>query len=162
MHPVLQRYIEIANLLTAHNLHLLDELYDPAILFEDPVERVEGLEAVKAYYAHLYEGVATIRFDFEGIVEADPALSQPAPPAPDGPAPPERAASLFWVMHMRHKTFRHGEELHLPGATWLRYTSKIHFHRDYFDLGAMLYERIPLMGRAIRSIKSRLKSAQNT
>jgi hypothetical protein len=33
---------------------------------------------------------------------------------------------------------------------------KICYHRDYYDLGALLYERIPILGSLIRSIKARL------
>ncbi len=33
---------------------------------------------------------------------------------------------------------------------------KICHHRDYYDLGALLYERIPVLGKLIRSIKARL------
>jgi hypothetical protein len=29
-------------------------------------------------------------------------------------------------------------------------------HRDYFDLGAMLYEQLPLLGAVVRTLKGRL------
>ena len=33
---------------------------------------------------------------------------------------------------------------------------KIYYHRDYFDMGAMVYEQLPLLGRIVRKIKQRL------
>ena len=33
---------------------------------------------------------------------------------------------------------------------------KVCQHRDYFDLGAMLYEQLPLLGPVVRTIKMRL------
>jgi hypothetical protein len=33
---------------------------------------------------------------------------------------------------------------------------KIYYHRDYFDMGAMLYEHLPLLGRIIQRLKHRL------
>jgi hypothetical protein len=33
---------------------------------------------------------------------------------------------------------------------------KVIFHQDYFDAGAFLYEKILILGREIRWIKSRL------
>ena len=34
-----------------------------------------------------------------------------------------------------------------------RYGERIVYHRDYFDAGALVYEHIPLMGRAIWLLK---------
>jgi hypothetical protein len=36
---------------------------------------------------------------------------------------------------------------------------KVVYHRDYLDLGAMLYEQLPLLGRVIRSLKNRAANA---
>jgi hypothetical protein len=33
---------------------------------------------------------------------------------------------------------------------------KVRYHRDYFDLGAMLYEHLPLLGSLVKTIKRRL------
>jgi len=30
------------------------------------------------------------------------------------------------------------------------------YHRDYFDLGALIYERVPVLGGLIRGIKGRM------
>jgi hypothetical protein len=34
--------------------------------------------------------------------------------------------------------------------------NKVKHHRDYFDLGSMLYEQIPVLGLLIKKIKSGL------
>lgn len=46
----------------------------------------------------------------------------------------------------------------VEGATRLEFdeTGKVCLHRDYFDLGAMLYEQLPLLGAVVRTIKGRL------
>jgi hypothetical protein len=44
----------------------------------------------------------------------------------------------------------------LEGISHLRFGEKIDYHRDYFDLGQMVYEQIPLVGRIIKTIKKRL------
>ncbi|HGP4674712.1 TPA: nuclear transport factor 2 family protein, partial [Vibrio cholerae O1] len=33
---------------------------------------------------------------------------------------------------------------------------KVTYHRDYFDMGEMLYEQLPVLGQVIRAIKRRL------
>ena len=126
------------NRLDADNLHLLEELYDPNVVFQDPVHRLKGLSALRDYYGRLYEGVVECRFDFEDeLIDGDRAV-------------------LVWVMHVEHARFRKGETLHLPGASHLRFADKVTYHRDYFDMGAFIYERVPLLGSVIRGIKQRL------
>ena len=46
----------------------------------------------------------------------------------------------------------------VEGATRLQFDAwgKVCLHRDYFDLGAMLYEQLPLLGPVVRVIKGRL------
>jgi hypothetical protein len=44
----------------------------------------------------------------------------------------------------------------VPGSTHIKYREKVHYHRDYFDAGALLYEQIPLVGFMIRAIKARV------
>lgn len=130
----------VASRLTAENLDVLDELYTPDILFQDPAREVRGLPAVKEYYRSLYVGVKTIRFDFDDLIE------QPG------------AAALPWVMTLEHKTFRPGQSVSVPGSSVIRWREgqRVHYHRDYFDLGALLYERVPVLGGIVRSIRARL------
>jgi len=33
---------------------------------------------------------------------------------------------------------------------------RVNDHRDYFDMGEFIYERVPVLGRIIRAIKNRL------
>ena len=129
---------KLANDLRCDNLRLLKNVYADDIHFVDPLHEVRGLVGLERYFGRLYEGVADISFDFHSEVER------------------ENEAFMSWTMSMRHKRFRPGEVLTLPGATWIRFDDKITFHRDYFDAGAMLYERVPLLGSFVRSIKRRV------
>ena len=48
-------------------------------------------------------------------------------------------------------------EIILPGVSYLTFEDgKIREQRDYYDLGAMLYEHVPLVGYVIDKIKQRL------
>ncbi len=35
-------------------------------------------------------------------------------------------------------------------------SNRIVFQRDYYDLGEMVYERVPLLGRLVRKLRERL------
>ena len=61
-------------------------------------------------------------------------------------------------MTFRHKSLAGGKTILVSGTTFLRLNddNKVYFHRDYFDLGEMLYEHLPLLGRLLTTIKGRL------
>ncbi|HDY7901818.1 TPA: nuclear transport factor 2 family protein, partial [Vibrio vulnificus] len=50
-----------------------------------------------------------------------------------------------------------GACVEVKGVSHLKFEAgKVIYHRDYFDLGEMLYENLPLLGGIIRAIKQRL------
>ncbi|MBW6508769.1 MAG: hypothetical protein K0A94_04400, partial [Desulfuromonadales bacterium] len=62
-----------------------------------------------------------------------------------------------WVMHLRHPRLNRGAEVEVPGISYLHIAAdgRVDEHRDYFDLGALLYERLPLLGPLVRAVKRR-------
>jgi len=120
------------------NLQMLDDVYAPEILFEDPLHRVMGLAALKDYFGRLYDGVESIDFEFGAVLGS------------------HDQAMLTWQMRMTHRRLRAGRELILAGASHIRFGARVHYHRDYFDAGALLYERIPLFGGIVRAIRRRV------
>jgi hypothetical protein len=69
-----------------------------------------------------------------------------------------REAWISWVMTLSHPRLAAGQPVRVEGATHLEFDAadKVCLHRDYFDLGAMLYEQLPLLGPVVRTIKGRL------
>lgn len=142
MSTTLERFKTLFNELDAGCLGRLDEVYAPDVRFRDPVHALEGLAALRAYYARLYEGVEWCRFRYDGeVVEAGGAV-------------------VLWTMQFRHRRFRSGETLTLEGASHLEFgraaNGLVVRHRDYFDMGEFLYERVPVLGSVVRYIKSGL------
>jgi limonene-1,2-epoxide hydrolase len=135
---LLVRFQEVFQELRHDRIALLDEVYASDILFEDPLHRIAGLAALKAYFERMYAGVESIGFEFGDVIEAP------------------GQAMLTWTMRMTHRRLRAGEELALPGATHIRFGEKVHYHRDYFDAGALLYERLPVLGGIVRAIRKRV------
>lgn len=135
----LARFLHVFGALRHDNLHLLDEVYAGEVVFEDPLHRVVGLAELRRYLARMYEGVASIHFEFDEAVTG------------------KDRAMLAWTMRMRHRRLRPGEDLVLPGASDLRFQDgKVLRHRDYFDAGALLYERLPVLGGLVRAVRSRV------
>lgn len=132
------RFQQTFQALRRDNLSRLAEVYADEVIFEDPLHRVEGLAALTRYFERMYAGVDAIGFEFGEVLEA-----------------PGRAM-FTWTMHMTHRRLRPGEPLALPGASHIRFGERVHYHRDYFDAGALLYERLPLLGGVVRAIRRRV------
>jgi hypothetical protein len=136
--PLVARFQDVFQALRHDTLDLLDEVYAADIVFEDPLHKLEGLDALRDYFARLYQGVESVDFAYGEVIEAP------------------GQAMLTWTMHMVHRRLRPGETLSLPGATHIRFARRVHYHRDYFDAGALLYERLPLLGGVVRAIRRRI------
>lgn len=137
MGPLL-RFKDMFNELNANNLDLLEKIYDPLVYFRDPVHELQGLPELREYYRHLYDGVVSCHFDYENeVIEDDQCM-------------------LVWIMRFQHARFRKGETLELRGVSHIKFNGKVYYHHDYFDMGAFIYERVPVLGTVIRTIKNRL------
>ena len=138
------RLREIESLFNNFNkdtLHLADTFYDPDVVFRDPIVELKGRDRLKAYYADMYENVTSIRFDFSGGIEKD------------------EEAVVFWTMEVRSEGFKGGEPVLLDGSSHIKFggeSGKAVYHRDYFDMGAFVYENIPVLGSVIRYTKKRI------
>jgi hypothetical protein len=61
------------------------------------------------------------------------------------------------MMHFKHPKL--GNRLiSVRGVSHLQISDKIDFHEDFYDMGAMLYEQLPLLGNVTRWLKLRLAS----
>ncbi|WP_439836720.1 nuclear transport factor 2 family protein [Aeromonas enteropelogenes] len=140
MDEPLARFVALYQQLDRQQLHLLSEVYADEVIFIDPAHRIEGLAALSDYFAALYQRLAYCRFVITSQQQQ------------------ERQAWLGWTMIFSHPRLRGGKPVTVEGATRLEFDEqgKVCLHRDYFDLGAMLYEQLPLLGSLVRTIKGRL------
>ncbi|MCU1726222.1 nuclear transport factor 2 family protein [Pseudomonas sp. 7P_10.2_Bac1] len=125
--------------LDASNLYKLNELYSHDIHFSDPLHEVHGLAALQEYFTELYANVSELGFTFHGFDQIK-----------------EGSGYLRWTLHYRHPRLRRGQLIQVEGCSYLLWHEQVYRHRDYFDAGALLYEHLPLMGRAIGWLKGRL------
>lgn len=123
-----------------NNMGVLDDFYASQAVFQDPVVKVKGLEQISSYYASVYNNVKEIRFDFQDVYATGNRFAMP------------------WVMTLKVKGLNFGAPYSVEGLSVFEFNdeSKVIFHRDYVDLGAMVYERIPVFGKIISGIRKRL------
>jgi ethanolamine utilization protein EutA (predicted chaperonin) len=134
----LQGFISVYSTLRADNLASLATIYHPEVEFVDPMHQLKGLVALEGYFQQLYQNVISCDFVIEQRLES------------------QNQAAIYWTMTLRHSALAGGASIKVEGHSQLQMVDDlIIYHRDYFDLGAMLYEQIPLLGRVIKYIKQR-------
>ncbi|WP_233520558.1 nuclear transport factor 2 family protein [Flocculibacter collagenilyticus] len=134
-----QRFVDAFNQLDHTNLAPADEIYHREVQFQDPAHKIKGIDALKSYLAGMYEEVLSCEFHVHQEVSQ------------------ENESFISWTMQLSHTKLNQGQMLCVEGASCLKFAdNKVIYHRDYFDLGAMLYEHIPLLGRVVRYIKQKL------
>jgi len=126
--------------LNKDTIYLVDDFYDERIRFVDPVAMIDSRTALKDYYARLYRDVISIKFDFtEEVAKGDTLF-------------------LEWTMHLISRR-NNGQPVSVKGISHIKFggrEGKAVYHRDYYDMGEFVYERIPVLSSVIRLIKSQL------
>ena len=139
MSSFLRQFAQRFAQLDKDNLQRLGELYTDDVRFTDPLHEVQGLGQLRGYFAELYANVNELRFDFHGFDQIA-----------------EGEGYLRWVLSYRHPRLAGGRLIRVDGCSHLRWRDKVYCHRDYFDAGALLYEHLPVLGRAIAWLKRRM------
>lgn len=131
------------NSLNKNNSEIVLNYYHPQAELIDPVGTHVGSADIKNYYANMYKNVSAIHFEFSKKMQEGETVV------------------LVWDMSMKVDGLNSGREIVVPGSSIItldKDSGLIIKHHDLFDMGAMVYEHIPVFGRAIKYIKNRLKS----
>lgn len=135
-----KQIVDTFNEFNGTNLNRLNEFYSPSVLFCDPAHQVQGLAELKRYYQRMYKNVESIHFYFKRFVQEGSCLSGE------------------WTMTLKVSQLNAGKAFEVQGASFFEFNADnlVVVHRDYFDLGEMLYEKIPALGLVVRAIRKRL------
>jgi hypothetical protein len=125
------------NSFNGKNLELLDDFYSKDVIFEDPLTRTEGITDLKRYYQHAYKNVKSIEFIFLDFVREGQTVAG------------------TWEMHLQANGLNRGRTIKVKGMSHFKFNEEklVCYHRDYLDIGSMVYEYLPLQGFIIRQIK---------
>lgn len=121
------------------DLDALRQIYHASVTFEDPLHVIEGRESLRQYFEAGRQGLNFCRFSFhDQIVSNDRVV-------------------LEWEMLFAHRRLNKGKII-VRGCSILSYCldkQLVVRHKDYFDLGNMLYEHIPVLGSMVRIVKTK-------
>lgn len=139
--PALDRVIAFFEHLSPESLGSLDQLYAPQARFKDPFNEVEGTQAIRAIFVHMFQSLQEPRFVVTGRVQQG------------------EQAFLTWDFHFRFQRFDTSTVQTIRGATHLMFDHQglIVLHRDYWDAAEELYEKLPGIGALMRWLKRRAR-----
>lgn len=133
----METFLQMYQNLNRDNLDTLASVYRQDVHFIDPAHEIHGLDQLTTYFTALYAHIDSISFSFGApMVEAG-------------------SGYVSWEMTFRHSRLAGGKPVTVSGVTHLRFDEqkRVYYHRDYFDLGAMIYEHVPLLGRLVSTLK---------
>ena len=128
-----------------NNIDTLESIYSKDVTFIDPVNTIIGRDTMLKHFRNSYQDVLACRFEFDTDAEI---ITQ-------------GQAFLSWKMTYQHRKLKSKKPIVVYGASYLQFEKRVIWHRDWFDLGQMVYENIPVVGAITGSIKSRLSVNYN-
>jgi limonene-1,2-epoxide hydrolase len=134
-----KRLIEAYQSLGSGNFVLIEQLYADDIYFEDPSHGIQGKVGLMTYFENMFKNMDNCSFKFHQTLTSESEIF------------------MTWTMLLNHRRLNGGDTIRVDGSSFLKTRNgKIYYHRDYFDMGAMVYENLPILGRIIRKIRLRL------
>ena len=136
-HP--KEYVDFFENLTKEDTKdLYKNFFDVNSSFEDPFQKVKGLDAIYKVFEYMYETLCEPKFIVDEIVENG------------------SVAYLKW--HFFFKLSPKAEEQSFIGVSRVKFDSigMVVSHVDYWDAAYNVYEKIPLLGSILRMIKRKL------
>ena len=137
---IIQKFSTFYTDLASMKIDDLCSIYEKNVVFIDPIDTHHGIDAVKSYFSRLLQNTENCQFTIHSI---DKIV--------------EKSVVIKWTMTYSTKRLNGGNPVNVEGITWLDLAEdKIILHRDYFDLGQMIYENVPLLGFFIKKVKGQL------
>lgn len=132
---------EFFHQLNSQSMHLVDKFYSKNATLVDPLGSVTGSENIKKYYAYQYKHIDSLTWKTEPEIVSG------------------KTQILVWTMNLKTKALNSGNEFSVDGISKFRFNEQgqVEFHQDYFDVGAFIYERLPILKNAISFIKGRMR-----
>ncbi len=138
----LQTFVEVYTELGTDNLDSLNRVYHPDVQFIDPIHQVNDRKTLLNYVNQLYSQIISCGFVIDHTFESG------------------QEATVYWTMTLSHNKLNGKKPFVVQGHSHIKgREDKVIYHRDYLDLGSMVYEHIPLLGLIIRTIKKGMASA---
>ncbi len=136
---IMQRFESFYRHLSEQSLADINQVYSRDVTFIDPVTQHHGIPELKTYFEGLLDKCKSCSFEVSSSERVGDA------------------GYVHWSMTFKHPHLNSGEEITVEGFSLLKLAEdRIVHQRDYYDMGAMVYEHIPLLGCLITWLRRRL------
>lgn len=153
---VIQKFESFYTDLASMKVEELASIYSKDVSFIDPIAAHSGIETVERYFSKLLHNAKYCSFTIHSIQKTS-ALQAPDNHIEASDNDPKSSFVVNWQMSFTSSSINKGKPITVDGITQLNVIdNKIVYHRDYYDLGQMVYENVPLLGRIIKRIKRTL------
>lgn len=140
--PVTEGVMKFYQTFTLESLKNLADIYSEQIKFIDPVHETNGLDDLHHYFKATMTNVAECEFNFSDVVEQSDIVY------------------LSWQMRFQHPKLSHGQDIFVDGVSRLHIAAgRVVEQQDFYDMGAMIYQQVPVLGAVVKSIKKRMASS---
>lgn len=121
------------------SLEEYSKVFDKNVYFQDPFQKINGVEKVYDVFEHMYATLYDPKFDVKEIISE------------------KECAYLRWDFSYQRSS-RHDIEK-FTGVSRVQFleSGKVISHIDYWDAAENIYEKIPLLGSILRQIKKRIR-----
>lgn len=114
------------------------DIYSNEVRFIDPVHEIFGNDSLRAYMESLCKNLTAGRFEYlDELVSVD-------------------SAYIKWNMHFLHPKLGN-KQITVRGVSHIQFDDRIYYHEDVYDLGEMLYLKVPVIGSINGWLKNNLK-----
>ena len=120
----------------------LADIYAADAQFKDPFNDVQGLDAIRHVFEHMFVALQQPRF----------VITRQVTQGGD--------CFITWDFYFYLGNYRRGVEQKIAGASHLVFDpeGRVQVHRDYWDAAEGVYEKLPLGGSLMRWLKRRANS----
>jgi steroid Delta-isomerase len=140
--PRVQKIVALFEEFKAADLPRLADIYSPDARFKDPFNDVQGVPAIQAIFAHMFQTLDAPRFVIHDvIVQGDQCF-------------------MAWDFVFCMRRFNPVQQT-IRGSSHLKLAAdgRITHHRDYWDAAEELYEKLPVLGALMRWLKRRVNAS---
>lgn len=115
-------------------------IYAPDAYLNDTLNEIRGAAAIEAHFAKSLEGVSAITVTFHDTVHSG------------------NEWYFRWTMSTTFRSLRDGATVVTSGMSHVRFDEqgRVLLHRDFWDAASGVYEHVPVLGGAMRMIRSRM------
>jgi hypothetical protein len=133
----LNALLQFYQTLTPESVSDFGTFYSENAYFKDPFNEVRHLADIQAIFSRMFRQIEEPRFEILERVGDQVGLF------------------LVWDLHFRLRSWKPDQERRIHGVSHLRFDAggKVCYHRDYWDTGEELYEKLPLLGLGARLLR---------